>query len=124
MRPLYFLLFILCSCAPFSEESNLIGDRRISPESPTQNDSIIYLYELNEFGGNCTYSHQLDTIAGHTIYISGEYNIRANCVNPSSVLKLQIGKLPAGDYKIRHSVKEINGLTDDKVYDHTFSISE
>ena len=124
MKALYFLLFILCSCTPFSEDSSLIGEHRISPENPTKNDSIIYLCELHEFGGNCTYIQHLDSIVGHTIHISGEYNIRANCVNPSSVLELQIGRLSAGDYKIRHSVTEANGALRHKAFDYTFSVSE
>ena len=101
-----------------------IFNLQISPKSPTDSDNIIYQYTLNEFAGNCSYSQQLDSIVDQTLYISGKYDIGVNCVNPPTTLELPLGKLPAGNYKIRHCVREMNGTVPDDIFHFTFSVSE
>lgn len=123
MRLLYCFIFMMCSCISFSEDSS-IENLQISPETPTDNDDITYLCNLNEFAGNCSYSQQLDSIVDQTLYISGRYDIGVNCVNPPAALELHLGKLPVGDYEIRHCVREINGVVSDTEFRFTFSVSK
>lgn len=114
---------MLCSCIVFSEDGS-IENLQISPETPTDNDDITYLYTLNEFAGNCSYSQQLDSVVEKTLYISGRYDVGVNCVNPPATLELHLGKLPVGDYEIRHCIREINGIVPDTVFYFTFSVSK
>lgn len=104
--------------------TSTVDSPQISPEAPTDSDDIIYLYNLNEFAGNCSYSQQLDSIVDQTLYISGKYDIGVNCVNPPAALELHLGKLPVGDYEIRHCVREINGVVPDTEFRFTFSVSK
>ena len=53
-----------------------------------------------------------------------KYDIGVNCVNPPAALELHLGKLPVGDYEIRHCVREINGVVPDTEFRFTFSVSK
>ena len=98
----------------------IINKVSVSPEAPTIEDEIIYSVELGIFMENYTYEQKLDSIVGQTIYVSGTYSIYASIAMFPINCNLPLGKLSAGSYTIRHSIKGLNGTAPTEI-DTTFT---
>ena len=123
MKLLLCIIFMMFSDLAFSENAS-IGSPEIYPEHPTSSDNVIYLCDREVFGANCTYAQRLDSIVGNIFYVSGEYDMEVNCPISSELYELPLGKLPVGDYHIKHLVREVNGIVTDTAFQLKFSVSK
>lgn len=90
----------------------------ITPQSLSTDDEINFSVILGMFSGSFSYTQQLDSIVGNTIYVGASYYGYDIGISMLPVAyDLSLGTLPAGDYTLQHTVK---AMPSEKAFIYTY----
>lgn len=112
-RMALFLAGVLVGTFAFAQSSGVVQRSVITPEYPSVDDEIVL---TTDFYVNCTYQQGLVGNVGNVICVDGVYTSWVNCAPLSFTKEVRLGKLPEGEYILRHCIMDLD--MDDKYLTH------
>ncbi len=83
----------------------VINDAYITPEAPSIDDEVRFNVLLGTFPGNVSYYQKVDSIVGHTVYVSSSFYGYSTTTMLPVVHDSSLGHLEEGEYTLIHTVK-------------------
>lgn len=87
---------------------NIINRVELISQSPIASDSVFLVIASESFSGGCTYTANVDSIVGNTVYVSGIFDGNNKCLGRIDNDTTYLGKFKQGNYSVIYRFIDTN----------------